>query len=192
MNWWKSANGKVLEEMGKYLAFILRHDPQSIGLNLTEGGWGNIDEIVSKSQKLSREMIEEIVKTDKKKRYSISADGQYVRANYGHSFSVDLELEPAIPPGVLYHGTADRFINSIMSGGLSPQSRQFVHLSPDRSTAETVGSRHGRPVILEINSGAMHGAGYEFFNPVPGTWLVKEVPVGFINFPEKENSLISQ
>lgn len=186
MNWYKKTDIRNLKRVGKYLAFILRHRPEEVNLNITDDGWASIDEIVAKSGKISREMIEEVARTDLKKRFSISDDGQYIKANYGHSMNVDLSLSAVEPPPILYHGTASHAVDAIKAEGLTSQSRQFVHLSPDRATAESVGRRHGDPVVLEIDSGAMVRAGYEFFKPADGTWMVKDVPVGFIGFPENE------
>ena len=186
MTWYKQANDDELLKAGKFLALVLRHRPEKINLTIANDGWASVDELAAKSGFLSREMIEEVVRTDTKKRYALSDDGQYVKANYGHSFNVNLGLEAAEPPPVLYHGTADRTVDAIKAEGLTSRSRQFVHLSPDRGTATSVGSRHGNPVILEVDTAAMVQAGYEFFQPAFGTWMVKDAPVGFIRFPDNE------
>ena len=83
-------------------------------------------------------------------------------------------------PEYLYHGTADRFLGSIMAEGLKPMSRLYVHLSKDIETAWKVGKRHGTPAILRINSGKMYQDGYKFYLSANGVWLAKQIsPIYF-------------
>ena len=58
--------------------------------------------------------------------------------------------------------------------GLIPKSRLYVHLSKDYETAKTVGSRHGNPVVYQINAKQMAEDGYPFYLSVNGVWLTKE------------------
>eukprot|EP00587_Corethron_hystrix_P010235 CAMPEP_0113302134 /NCGR_PEP_ID=MMETSP0010_2-20120614/3071_1 /TAXON_ID=216773 ORGANISM="Corethron hystrix, Strain 308" /NCGR_SAMPLE_ID=MMETSP0010_2 /ASSEMBLY_ACC=CAM_ASM_000155 /LENGTH=139 /DNA_ID=CAMNT_0000155869 /DNA_START=96 /DNA_END=515 /DNA_ORIENTATION=+ /assembly_acc=CAM_ASM_000155 len=103
--------------------------------------------------------------------------------NQGHSVSIDLELEPMIPPEELFHGTVDRFLDDIRSGGLNKMSRQYVHLSQDLETAAKVGQRRGKPVILKIRSGDMCPEAYTFYKSNNGIWLTNHVPAAYIKFP---------
>jgi putative RNA 2'-phosphotransferase len=123
---------------------------------------------------------EEIVRTDNKQRYSCNDDKTLIRANQGHSIPVDVELEKLEPPEYLYHGTGEKYRNSIDKEGLKPKSRLYVHLSADTDTAVNVGRRHGRPIVYRVSSGAMQKAGYEFYRSVNGVWLTKEVPARYI------------
>ena len=124
--------------------------------------------------------LEEIVRTDNKQRYSFNEDKTLIRANQGHSVPVDVELKKCEPPEILYHGTAERFADSIMAEGLKPKSRLYVHLSKDLETAVTVGGRHGKPFVFKVKSGEMHRNGFEFFLSENGVWLTKAVPVEFL------------
>ena len=94
--------------------------------------------------------------------------------------NVDVELKKCEPPEILYHGTAERFVDSIMADGLKPKSRLYVHLSKDLETAVTVGKRHGQPFVFKVKSGEMHRNGFEFFLSENGVWLTKAVPVEFL------------
>ena len=121
-----------LTEISKYIALILRHKPEAIGIALDEHGWANVDELItgiSKEHDFNMEMLEEIVKTDNKQRYSFNEDKTLIRANQGHSIPVDVELEKATPPEILYHGSAVKFEELIDKEGLIPKSRLYVHLS---------------------------------------------------------------
>lgn len=126
-----------LSEVSKFLSYILRHKPDAIGMELDAEGWANIEELIAQADiPLTRGLLLEIVDTSDKKRFAISPDGEFIRANQGHSVVVDLGLEPVEPPALLYHGTATRFLDSIREKGLLPQNRQYVHLSADRQTAK--------------------------------------------------------
>lgn len=172
-----------LDSMSKFISLILRHQPEIIGIALDEHGWAEVDELiagVNKTRPLTMEMLEEIVRTDSKQRYSFSRDKRLIRANQGHSVKVDVELPEAIPPALLYHGTAERFLPSIMEQGLLPMSRLYVHLSKDEQTAVKVGSRHGKPVVLTVDADQMTRDGHTFWLSVNGVWLTKAVPVQYL------------
>jgi putative RNA 2'-phosphotransferase len=173
--------------LSRFLSYVLRHDPGSIGLTLDAEGWADVPELIRAARANGRRLEEgdlwSIVRSCPKKRFSLSPDGQQVRANYGHSVKIELGLQPAIPPGVLYHGTSSRSLHSIREKGLQPRGRQYVHLSPDWKTAKAVGSRHGRPVVLRVEAGRIHEDGLCFYYSPGGTWLTARVPVGYIAFP---------
>lgn len=171
-------------QLSKFLSFVLRHKPDSIDLVLDAQGWASVDALIAKSElagtPFSREALLHVVETSDKKRFSLSADGQRIRAAQGHSVNVELGLLPQEPPGVLYHGTASRFVESILSEGLKPQSRQQVHLSADEATARRVGQRHGEPVIFRIDALRMHTNGFRFYCAENGVWLTDQVPAHFL------------
>ena len=171
-----------IKKISKYLSFILRHKPDSIGLELSDEGWANIEELITRTKKfkLTKESIQIVVDSNDKKRFLISNDGQRIKANQGHSIQVELELESIIPPDILLHGTAERFIESIFKEGLNKQQRHHVHLSETQKTALNVGSRYGRPVLLKVDSKQMHEDGFEFFKTENDVWLVDCVPVKYL------------
>lgn len=176
-----------LTKISKFLSFVLRHKPEAIGLQLDPQGWVDIDELISKAHQsgemvtLDRGLIETTVESNDKKRFVISDDGKSIRASQGHSVNVDLQLTPKQPPNVLYHGTASRFLDSIMAEGLKPRQRQYVHLSGDTETAVQVGQRYGKPIVLKIDSGSMSEQDYVFFLSDNNVWLTKHVPEQFIS-----------
>lgn len=172
-----------LTEISKYISLILRHKPEEIGITLDEHGWANVEELIqgiSKTNQFNMGMLEEIVATDNKQRYSFNEDHTLIRANQGHSIPVDVELEECVPPEILYHGTGEKFVGSIDAQGLIPKSRLYVHLSQERETAVKVGQRHGKPVIYRVQSGDMQQDGFKFYKSVNGVWLTKEVPVKYL------------
>jgi len=168
----------------KFLSLVLRHRPEAIGLALDGGGWASVAELIEKAgihgRRLDLDLIADVVAHNDKKRFSLSPNGERIRANQGHSFPVDLGLEPVEPPAVLFHGTARRFLDSILASGLEPRGRQHVHLSADRETATKVGQRHGKPVVLEVDAAAMAELGHTFYLSANGVWLTESVPARFL------------
>ena len=170
-------------DVSKYIAYILRHKPDAIGISLDEHGWANVDELISginKTYSLDMEGLEEIVRNDEKQRYSFNEDKTLIRANQGHSIPVDVELEEFVPPEILYHGTGEKYSASIEEQGLIPKSRLYVHLSADYDTAVKVGMRHGKPIVYSIAAVKMHKDGFSFYKSVNGVWLTKTVPKEYI------------
>jgi len=125
-------------------------------------------------------LIKTIVANNDKQRFILSEDGNHIRANQGHSVKVDLGLEAVSPPSLLYHGTANRFLDIILQEGLKKMSRQHVHLSVDLETASKVGQRHGKLVILKVDTLAMSAANYDFYRSDNGVWLTGHVPAEFL------------
>ena len=171
------------KDLSKYISLILRHKPETIGISLDEHGWANVEELIAgiaKNNEFNMDILEEIVRTDEKQRYSFNEDKTLIRANQGHSIAVDVELEEQVPPKILWHGTGEKYVSSIDNEGLIPKSRLYVHLSKDEETAVKVGSRHGKPVIYHVLAKQMYDDGYKFYLSVNGVWLTKEVPVKYL------------
>lgn len=176
---------KDLVKISKFLSYVLRHKPDAIGLTLDPEGWADISEVIAKADiAITHEQLQAAVTTNDKRRFSISADGLSIRANQGHSISVDLGLEPIQPPELLYHGTATRFLDSIKEQGLLPRNRQYVHLSADHATAVSVGERHGKPVVLTLPARQMHQQGHQFLQARNGVWLTTHVPAPMLKYPQ--------
>lgn len=173
------------KEISKFISLILRHRPEVVGISLDKHGWADVEKLLTGMNKtgtsIDMQILEKIVAEDDKQRFSFNEDRTLIRANQGHSIPVDVELEKRIPPAILYHGTGEKYIASINEHGLIPKSRLYVHLSKDYETAVKVGSRHGKPVVYEVETGKMAADGYDFFLSVNGVWLVKSVPAEFLS-----------
>ena len=180
--------------LSRFISLVLRHKPSTVEITLDANGWADVRQMLAginrTGKMLDMETLECIVREDNKKRYSFNENHSKIRANQGHSIPVDLKLEVRTPPDVLYHGTAKRFVESIMREGLLPRKRQYVHLSTDTETAKAVGSRHGSPVILEIDAAAMAKDGFAFFLTENELWLCSEIPRQYLKiiwFEPKQN-----
>jgi putative RNA 2'-phosphotransferase len=177
-------NDKRRVHVSKFLSRHLRHAPDELGLTLEPGGWVLIDVLLAGAAgagfRITREELDEVVRTSDKQRFAVDETGTRIRANQGHSVEVDLQLEPAEPPTELFHGTADRNVEAILRDGLRKMARHHVHLSPDTETATRVGQRHGKPVVLVIDAAGMRTDGHAFFRSANGVWLVDEVPAQYL------------
>lgn len=166
--------------MGKQLSFLLRHDSEAFSNGLIDKhGWRKVSELV-KDHKYTKDLLDDIVKTNNKQRYEYNEDETLIRARQGHSIKVDVNLSEIIPPDILYHGTATRFLDSILEKGIVKGNRLYVHLSKDEETATTVGARHGKPYVLKIDAKKMYEDGIKFYLSNNNVWLTDFVDVKYI------------
>ncbi|MFF3092183.1 RNA 2'-phosphotransferase [Streptomyces cyaneofuscatus] len=169
-------------KVSKYLSTHLRHEPERIGITLDDNGWVGVETLLGAAARhgfaITRAELDHVVAANDKRRFTV--DGDRIRANQGHTVTVDLDLPPAEPPAYLYHGTVARVLGVIRAEGLRPMARHHVHLSPDRETATRVGARRGRPLVLTVDAGAMHRAGHVFRVSANGVWLADAVPPQFL------------
>ena len=173
-------------QISKFLSLVLRHQPEKIGLRLSQSGWASVGELIEASRQrgieFTLEELQNVVASNDKKRFSLSEDGLSIRANQGHSIEVELGYAPKAPPDVLFHGTAERFLTSIEQQGLIKGKRHHVHLSADVETATKVGRRHGKPVVLKVEAGKMCQDGFVFCLSANKVWLTERVPIQYLVF----------
>lgn len=177
---------KKNKSISKFLSYVLRHNPDKLGITLDENGWTSVTTLLEKINvepySLSMQELEDVVATNNKKRFAFNDGKTKIRASQGHSVNIDLGIQPKEPPSYLYHGTVEKFITSIQEKGLIKGTRQHVHLSADKETAINVGSRRGKPIILTVKSGEMHAQNHAFYQSENGVWLTEKVPTEFIEF----------
>jgi putative RNA 2'-phosphotransferase len=177
-------NEKTNKRISKFLSLVLRHKPEAIDIQLDESGWADVGLLLQKFNQygvtLDLDTLNHVVETNNKKRFAFNESRDKIRASQGHSIQIALGYEPQVPPEMLYHGTGSQSVDSILSTGIESRRRQHVHLSKDIETAINVGSRHGKPVVLEVLAGQMHQDGFEFFLSENGVWLIDSVPVRYL------------
>ena len=169
------------ERISRLLAFVLRHHPEEANLALDEYGAAGIEELVAAVrarpglESITREQIERLVTGQSPPRFEILGDR--IRARYGHSLAQPVRYEPAEPPDTLFHGTSPETAETILTEGLKPTQRQYVHLSSDTPTAREVGARHcPEPVILQIDTVSARKTGVRFYPAGPTVWLSDPLP----------------
>jgi len=170
---------KKVSKAGKYMSLLLRHTPEKENLDMDRYGYVPVKQLISRLD-ITMSDLEDIVDENDKQRFSFDKTHNYLKANQGHSIDVDLELASVKPPQKLYHGTATKFLTSIYDNGIVKGKRNFVHLSIDIETARQVGSRHGNPYILVIDTEKMYEDGIEFYLTKNGVWHTDFVPREYI------------
>lgn len=173
-------DNNILTDKGKQLSWLLRHDVKAYTLKglIDHNGWRSVDEICN-NYNYSRELLDEIVESNNKKRYEYNDDKTKIRARQGHSINVDVGLTELSFNDILhkspflYHGTSRNVIDIIRNEGLKPQSRQYVHLSPDVETAVNVGRRHGgKTCVITIDALEMKRDGKKIYISNNGVYNV--------------------
>lgn len=179
-------------KISKYLSLILRHKPEVIGITLDKNGWADVNKVVAginKKYNFNMEMLREIVETDNKQRYSFNEDETKIRANQGHSISVDVELTQVVLTTPLYHGTGTKYMNQINDEGLKKMGRLYVHMTDNFEAAVKNGKRHGISAVYRIKAGEMSHNGYQFYKSTNGVYLTDHVPAEYLELIQigKEN-----
>jgi len=168
------------KKISRFLSLVLRHKPEKIDLHLDKNGWADVNELIDKIDDLDLNVLKSVVKENDKQRFSFNEDFTKIRANQGHSIKVDVQLKSKIPPVILYHGTAEKNIKSIMKKGLEKRNRNHVHLSADEATAINVGQRHGKVKVLQINCKEMVKDGIKFYLSNNNVWLTEFIDPKYI------------
>lgn len=172
-----------------FLSYVLRHNPNALEISLEPGGWVDVDTLLDRARaegrSIDRALLEQVISRGEKERFTLDEERSKIRANYGHSIDVNLDLTPTPPPPHLYHGTAQRTLPPICEEGLRPQSRQHVHLSRTRDEAVRVGRRHGSPVVLIIEAQTLREAGHALYRSTDVVWLTDRVPPQFLRVSDE-------
>jgi len=177
-------NDKQITHISKFLSLVLRHQPETIGIQLDQNGWADIEELLDRAKKhgiqFDRELLNHIVATNSKKRFAFNTTLDKIRASQGHSIEIELGYTNQKPPEILFHGTGEKSVQSILEKGLEKRSRQHVHLSSDLETAIRVGQRHGRPFVFKVLAEQMYNEKFEFYISENGVWLTDNVPAKYL------------
>lgn len=175
---------KQVTQISKLLSFALRHQPEAIGIQLDQNGWTDVNDLIKKVNEsgitLDRKLLDYVVETNSKKRFAFNDTLDKIRASQGHSVAITLGYSCQKPPEILFHGTGESSVQSILDTGLQKRNRQHVHLSTDIDTAIKVGQRHGKAIVLKVLAEQMHRDNFEFFLSDNGVWLTEYVPVKYL------------
>lgn len=180
---------KQQTHISKFLSLVLRHKPETIGIQLDQNGWIDVYQLIDKSNKygieFDRETLNHIVATNSKKRFAFNDKFDKIRASQGHSVEIELGYKNQRPPKILFHGTSEKSVQSILDKGLEKRNRQHVHLSSDIETAIKVGQRHGKPIVFEILAEKMYNDKFEFYISENGVWLTGNVPTKYLKIKDE-------
>lgn len=177
-------NDKQITHISKFLSLVLRHQPEIIGIHLDQNGWTDVDELIKKANQngvnFDREILNHVVATNSKKRFAFNDTSDRIRASQGHSINIELGYTNQKPPEILFHGTGEKSVQSILETGLKKRDRQHVHLSTDFEVAVKVAQRHGKPFVFKVLAEQMYHDKYQFFISDNGVWLTDDVPAKYL------------
>jgi putative RNA 2'-phosphotransferase len=180
---------KQVTHISKFLSLVLRHQPETIGIQLDQNGWTDVNGLIERANnygvKFDRETLNHIVSTNSKKRFAFNDTLDKIRASQGHSIDIELGYKNEKPPEILFHGTAEKFVQSILDTGLEKRNRQQVHLSSDLETAIKVGQRHGKPFVFMVFAKQMYNDNFQFYVSDNGVWLTDNVPTKYLKRNEE-------
>lgn len=168
---------KNLTRKGKQLSFLLRHDTE---YRFDEHGYREVQDLIQ-NYGFTKDEIVELVETNDKQRYEFNDDKSKIRARQGHSVNINVDLKETLPPDVLFHGTATRFLPSIKEKGILKMSRNYAQLTENFDIAMEVGKRHGKPVILAVDTKTMREDGVKFYLSNNNVWLTEFVDSKYIS-----------
>ncbi len=167
--------------VSKYVSYLLRHSPEDLEMN--DEGFVELDNLLSKVRRrfpaVDRDLLTEIVEHAERKRFEIVENK--IRALYGHTINVHINLQEDKQIVRLYHGTTPQAAKEILEKGLRPMRRRWVHLSPTEETARELGKRRtNSPVVLVIDAPEARSQGVRFFRVTDKVYVCKYVPAKYI------------
>jgi putative RNA 2'-phosphotransferase len=128
-----------------------------------------------------------IAESDPKGRYEVKDDR--VRATYGHTVEVNLDLPTENVPDELYYPVTSEEVSIVLEVGLKPTDRRKVHLSKTAEDARAAGVvRTPDPVILAIDTEAARGEGIVIMRAGKTVYLVDNVPAKFLRRHSPEST----
>ncbi len=174
--------------LSRFMSFVLRHKPQNFGLVPDQHGFVNIQDLITvlknRYENVHNSDVEQVVQNSPKRRFEI--EGEKIRARYGHSIDVVPREAPCQPPDCLYHGTSPAMKQTIMTEGIKPMRRKFVHLSKTNQEALQVGKRKSKnPIVFTVNAKEAHRQGISFYD-MELVVLTEGIPAEFIQFSDQK------
>ena len=175
-----------IDSLGRTMAGVLRHFPDRYGLEMDANGWIDLHDFLTalsirnkRFRFLKPNHVLGLIQTDPKGRYEFR-DGR-IRATYGHSLDVDLDLPTENIPDVLFYPTSEEELSVLLGAGIRPSDRKMVHLSGTFNAALEAGRvRIQAPVILEIDAKGARTTGVVIKKAGKTVYLVTEVPPEFL------------
>ncbi len=179
-------NPKELDRIGRTLAGVLRHFPERFGLDMDDRGWVDIEHFVHALHRkdgrlrwLKSHHIQAVIDTDPKGRYEVR--NTKIRATYGHSIDLHLDLPTDDIPDELFYPATEEEWEILLETGLKPADRSMVHLSRTFRDADIAGKhRVDNPVILVVDAKKAIDDGFKVMQAGTTVFLVKDVPAEYL------------
>ena len=197
-----NAEGKFImsdresNSLGRILALVLRHAPEKFNVEMDLNGWVNSRELSESIQKQRKHFhwirgwhFEAIANADEKGRYQV--EGEMIRATYGHSIELELDLPTDEIPESLYWPCDLESVPTHMELGITAGDRKHVHLSRTISNAMEAGHvRISRPAILEVDTTRAIADGFTIWRAGKTVFLCEEMPAEYLYHVEEDDPSI--
>lgn len=179
-------NDRELDHLGRVMTGILRHFPDRYGIAVDVHGWIELGQLVHAISSRHRgyhwlraHHLVAIAESDPKGRYEVRDDR--IRATYGHTVEIDLDLPTDLIPDQLYFPATTDEAPLLLEVGLKPSDRRKVHLSKTAEDARAAGQvRHPDPVLLEIDARSAQADGIVILRAARTVFLTNEVPPKYL------------
>ena len=187
---------KESNSIGKILALVLRHAPEKFGVEMDLNGWVNTRELSDAIQNqrnyyhwIRSWHFQAIADSDEKGRYQV--EGEMIRATYGHSLDLELDLPTDDIPEALYWPCEPGMTSTHLELGLSAGDRNHVHLSKTIAKAMEAGHvRIDRPAIIEIDTSRAIADGHTIWRAGKTVFLCEEMPPEYLYLVEEDDPAI--
>lgn len=187
---------KESNSIGKILALVLRHAPEKFGVEMDLNGWVNTRELSDAIQNqrnyyhwIRSWHFQAIADSDDKGRYQV--EGEMIRATYGHSLDLELDLPTDDIPEALYWPCEPGMTSTHLELGLSAGDRNHVHLSKTIAKAMEAGHvRIDRPAIIEIDTSRAIADGHTIWRAGKTVFLCEEMPPEYLYLVEEDDPAI--
>ncbi len=168
--------------LGRILALVLRHAPEKFDVDMDINGWVATRDLSNAIANSRRHLhwvrawhFEAIANADEKGRWQV--ENEMIRATYGHSIEIELDLPTDDIPDALYWPCEQGEVESLLQFGILSGSRKHIHLSLTIANALEAGRvRIERPAILEVDTIRAHAEGHTIFRAGTTVFLTEEVP----------------
>tara|TARA_B100000700_G_scaffold174398_1_gene192572 strand:+ start:408 stop:1103 length:696 start_codon:yes stop_codon:yes gene_type:complete len=184
--------------MARKLALVLRHAPEKFDLEMDINGWIDVRDIVRKFKDGGRRPqhwlrphhLRAISETDTKGRYEVR--GNMMRATYGHTVEIELDLPSNDIPDSLYYPSDPAEAENLVEVGISPGGRSHVHLSASiRYAAEAGRVHHNDPAIIEVDTARMVASGETIWHAGVTVFLAENVAGEYLSIVDKDDPELS-
>jgi len=182
-------NNYETEKVGRTLAAVLRHGKYD--LEMDSEGYVRVKDIVRLIQDRNPRMkwfrphhIEALVDTDTKGIYQLL--GESIRAMYGHTVNVELNLPIDNVAAVLFKAVPAEDYDALMKNGILPNERAKVHLSRTFDDAYRAGLMIlEEPMVLAVNTERNAEEGYPVGKASEKVFLCDKVLSGALSKAER-------
>jgi len=156
-------------------------------------GWIDVKDIIRQFKKggkryhwLRPHHFTAIAETDPKGRYEVR--GNTIRATYGHTVEIELDLPTDNIPDALYFPCDPKQTENLLEVGISPSGRAHVHLSATIRNAAEAGHVHfALPTILEVDTAQMYAAGETIWHAGITVYLTENVPPQYLSVVDNDD-----